>query len=281
MSRILSFEEGKIPTKIEYVTGNYDYDGISVFIDKCFDLDQIHIVDNVKSKIKCAWMHEPRALSDLVGSRYAVLETFLNKFDYVMTYDEKLLDKYPEKCIFTADNGIWIQDENIRIWDKTRLMSMIYSWKNWSEGHKLRHYIANLNPVGLDLYGGGSNHPVQYKEEALQDYQFSITIENSRSKYYFTEKLLDCFAVGTIPIYWGCKNVGDFFDERGILQFETMEDLVKIFNEINDHPDLYNLMYPFVLENFERAKEYIRYEDWIYKNVYTKILGIKNETNRI
>jgi len=272
MSRVLGFEEGKIPTKIEYVTGNYDYDGISVFIDRCFDLDQIHIVDSVKSKIKCAWMHEPRALSDLVGSRYAVLETFLHKFDCVMTYDEKLLDKYPEKCVFTADNGIWIQDENIRIWDKTRLMSMIYSWKNWSEGHKLRHLIANNSVAGLDLYGDGSQHPVKFKEEALKDYQFSITIENSRSKYYFTEKLLDCFAVGTIPIYWGCKNVGDFFDERGILQFETLEDLVKIFNEINDHPDLYNLMYPFVLENFERAKEFIRYEDWIYKNVYSKIL---------
>jgi len=154
-------------------------------------------------------------------------------------------------------------------------MSMIYSWKDWTEGHKLRHMIAANAPDELDLYGDGSKHPVKFKEEALIDYAFSITIENSRSKYYFTEKLLDCFAVGTITIYWGCKNVGDYFDERGILQFETGDDLVKIFNEINDHPNLYNLMYPFVKENFERAKEFIRYEDWIYDNVYAKMLEKK------
>jgi hypothetical protein len=281
MSRVLHFEEGKTPTKIEYVKDSYDYDGISVFIDKCFDLEQIHIVDSVKSKIKCAWMHEPRALSDLVGSRYAVLETFIHKFDYVMTYDEQLLKKYPNKCIFTADNGIWIQDENIKIWDKTKLMSMIYSWKKWTEGHKLRHLIANQNIEGLDLYGDGSPHPVAYKEEALKDYQYSIAIENSRSKYYFTEKLLDCFAVGTIPIYWGCKNIGKFFDTRGILEFNDLEELAGIFNEISKYPTMYNTMFPFVKENFERAKEFIRYEDWIYKNVYSKMLGIKNETNRI
>ena len=29
--------------------------------------------------------------------------------------------------------------------------------------------------------------------------------------------------------------------------------------------------------HFELVKEYIRYEDWIYNNVYTKIMGAKNE----
>lgn len=277
MSRVLGFEPGKTPTKIEYVTGNYEYDGVSVFIDKCFDEEHLSIVSKIKSKYKLAWMHEPRALNDLTDIRYKTLELMMSEFNYIMTYDEYLLDTYPEKCIFTADNGIWIQDENIKLWDKTKLMSMIYSWKNWTEGHRLRHQIANMNIVGLDLFGDGSKHPVKYKEEALKDYAFSITIENSRSKYYFTEKLLDCFAVGTVPIYWGCTNVGDFFDTRGILQFETFDDLAKVFDEIVNEPNLYNLMYPFVLENFERAKEYIRYEDWIYKNVYSKILGVKNE----
>jgi len=272
MSRVLGFEPGKIPNKIEYVTGNTSYNGITVFIDKCFDESDIGIIDVIDSKILCAWMHEPRALSDLTNKRYLALEKNIDKFDYVMTYDEYLLDTYPNKCIFTADNGIWIQDQNIMLWDKTKMMSLIYSWKNWTEGHKLRHLIANIPDTGIDLYGDGSPHPIKYKEEALIDYQFSITIENSRSKYYFTEKLLDCFAVGTIPIYWGCKNIGDFFDERGILQFETIDDLVRIFNEINDHPNLYNMMYPFVLENFHRASAFIRYEDWIYDNVYTKML---------
>jgi len=275
MSRVLGFEPNKIPTKIEYITGNKNYDGITVFIDRCFDIGEDHIIDEIQSKYKCAWLHDPRPINDLQQSRLLNLEkNHLNKFDYIMTYDEHLLDTYPNKCIFTADNGIWIQDENIKIHEKTKLMSMIYSFKDWTEGHRLRHKIANENIDGLDLYGDGSKHPVQFKEEGLIDYQFSITIENSRSKYYFTEKLLDCFAVGTIPIYWGCKNTGDYFDERGILQFEKFDDLIDIFNHINEEPNLYNLMFPFVKNNYNLALKYYRYEDYIYENVYRKILKI-------
>ena len=97
----------------------------------------------------------------------------------------------------------------IKIHEKTKLASMIYSWKNWSPGHKIRHQVADL-VQGLDLYGSGPNNPINFKEEGLKDYYFSITIENSKSKNYFTEKILDCFACGTIPIYWGCPNIGDY-----------------------------------------------------------------------
>lgn len=274
MDRLPGFEPGKIPNTIEYTTGHKQYDGITVFTDKCFDDDQIHIIDEVDSLYKLAWMHEPRPLGDWCNHRYKNLEKNLHKFDFTMTYDEYLLDTYPEQTIFTADNGIWVSDNEIKIHDKTEVVSMIYSWKQWTEGHRLRHQIANLNIEGLDLYGDGSKNPIKFKEDGLKQYQYSITIENSRSKYYYTEKILDCFAVGTIPIYWGCKNIGDFFDIRGIIQFEKIEDLVEIFNIISN-PETYNKMFPYVQHNFELVKEYIRYEDWIYKNVYTKILGEK------
>lgn len=272
MDRVPQFEPGKIPTTIEYVTGQTEFDGITVFTDKCFDDSELHIIDKVNSLYKLAWMHEPRFLGDWCNKRYINLENNLHKFDKVMTYDEYLLDTYPTKTIFTVDNGIWVSDDEIKIHDKTKVVSMIYSWKQWTEGHKLRHQIANLNIKGLDLYGSGSKHPIKFKEDGLKQYQYSIVIENSRSKYYYTEKLLDCFAVGTIPIYWGCKNIGDYFDIRGIIQFEKIEDLEEIFKEISN-PETYHILFPFVKINFELVKEYIRYEDWIYKNVYTNILG--------
>ena len=45
------------------------------------------------------------------------------------------------------------------------------------------------------------------KGEMLKPYHFSICIENTEYSDYFTEKILDCFASGVIPIYWGTKNV--------------------------------------------------------------------------
>jgi len=271
MSRTLGFEPGKIPTKIEYVTGEYNYDGLTIFIDKCFDPDQIDILDKIKGKIRCVWMHDPRPINNLQEIRYKNVEKSLDKVDYIFTYDEYLLDKYPEKCVFAADNGTWIQNDNIKIYPKTKLISMIYSWKNWTEGHKLRHEIAEQNIEGLDLYGDGSNHPIQFKEEGIAPYKFSITIENSRAKYYYTEKLLDCLACGTVPIYWGCKNLDNFFDTKGIIQFEEPKELINIFYKIME-PDYYESLMPYIKNNFDKVLEYSIYDDWMYENVYKKIL---------
>ena len=47
--------------------------------------------------------------------------------------------------------------------------------------------------------------------------QFHIAIESTSTINYFTEKLIDALITKTVPIYWGCPNIGDFFDTRGII----------------------------------------------------------------
>lgn len=39
---------------------------------------------------------------------------------------------------------------------------------------------------------------------------FAVAIENTNHRGYFTEKILDLFLLRSIPIYWGCSNIGDF-----------------------------------------------------------------------
>lgn len=34
---------------------------------------------------------------------------------------------------------------------------------------------------------------------------------------YFTEKILDCFTTGTIPIYQGAPDIGDYCNAEGIV----------------------------------------------------------------
>jgi hypothetical protein len=41
---------------------------------------------------------------------------------------------------------------------------------------------------------------------------YSVVVESSNEQNYFTEKLIDCLITKTIPIYWGCPNISDFFD---------------------------------------------------------------------
>ena len=55
------------------------------------------------------------------------------------------------------------------------------------------------------------------KEIGLKDYRFSFCVENDTYDTYFTEKILDCFATGTIPVYLGAPDIGNHFNMDGII----------------------------------------------------------------
>ena len=75
-------------------------------------------------------------------------------------------------------------------------------------------------------------------------------------KTYFTEKLLDCFATGTIPVYLGAPDIGDHFNKDGII------DLTEEF-EVSE--EIYYSKMDAIKENLEKAKEIEVLEDFIYR----------------
>ena len=97
---------------------------------------------------------------------------------------------------------------------------------------------------------------------------FSVAIENSSYNTYFTEKITDCFAVGTIPIFYGNKDIGEIFNPNGIIMLDDNFD-IKSLNK-----DLYQSKIDAVKENFEIACNMQTAEDYIY-NKYLK-WGINN-----
>ena len=152
--------------------------------------------------------------------------------------------------------------------EKNKLVSMIYSDKiGRHEGYAPRHDIAKLYGSHIDLFGSGCNKVIEFKEEGICDYMFTIVVENVRENNtnMFTEKLIDSMLVGTIPILWGCSNVGSFFNEKGIIKFDNAKDIGDILPKLDR--DLYNSMIPYINENIEIAKQYEVAEDWLYKNV--------------
>lgn len=51
--------------------------------------------------------------------------------------------------------------------------------------------------------------------------KFVITMENKKIGHYITEKLINGFRAGVIPIYWGSQHIGEHFNSR---RFITLED---------------------------------------------------------
>ena len=120
----------------------------------------------------------------------------------------------------------------------------------YGAGYKPLPHLTTRN-FDKDHCGAGISNQ---KILGLKDYMFSIVIENCKEDYYFTEKLVDCFLTGTIPIYYGCPSIHKFFNGNGILSFTTVDECIQILNTLSDK--IYNKLLPYVKENFEIAKRY-------------------------
>ena len=174
-------------------------------------------------------------------------------YDTIFTHDQRLLalgDKYK----WVPAQGFWIKEP--KIYEKSKMISMISSNKNMCEGHRVRLEWVDMIGDQVDLYGRGFNE-IATKEEGLCDYMFSVAIENGQYETYFTEKLLDCFATGTIPVYLGAPDIGNHFNKDGIIDLSEEFD---ISDEI-----YYNKM-DAIKENLEKAKSMEVLEDFIWEN---------------
>lgn len=113
--------------------------------------------------------------------------------------------------------------------------SIINSSVSFLEGHEKRqnfiHYLQNKG-YELDIYGRGIN-PIADKFDALYPYKYSFAIENSNYLHYWTEKIADCFLSWTMPIYYGCPNITDYFPSEAIIKIDLdkPEESLQIIQE--------------------------------------------------
>jgi hypothetical protein len=131
-------------------------------------------------------------------------------------------------------------------------VSFIRSNKKELPGHKLRYDLENIitNDYSFELYF--PQQRIESKIPLFEDSMYHITIENSRYNNYITEKIIDCFMSYTVPIYWGCPNIGDYFDMNGVITFETKEELTHVLNNLT--PKFYEDNINAIQHNYEVAK---------------------------
>ena len=83
------------------------------------------------------------------------------------------------------------------------------------------------------------------KYEFQKHHRFSICFENSSHLGYITEKLVQGFAAGTIPIYWGAPDVGKIFNEKAMVIVRDRADVhraIEQIKEIDNDDELYQSM---------------------------------------
>lgn len=139
-----------------------------------------------------------------------------------------------EGNIIHRDYDTFRKDDPIQ---KTKLISVVTSNKAFTKGHlerlsfveKLQNYYGDR----IDVFGRGF-HSFGDKWDVLAPYKYHVAIENSSSKYYWTEKLSDCYLTETYPFYYGCTNINDYFpDKTGVttIDVHNFEQSVRLIDE--------------------------------------------------
>jgi hypothetical protein len=220
-------------------------------------------------------IHEP---NEFFGLHNWTLQNY-NLFDGIFTWSELILNNCPNAILF--DHGARSEDDNwLNSFQNTNTkqfnVTFLSGAKTLTEGHKFRQEIYNLKDqikiphkwyYVLDDFNwdnfnkGGIGRSVSSisatfnnipKRICYNESMFHIAVENVRHNNWYTEKIGDAFASKTIPIYWGCPNIGDHFDERGIIYFETKEELIDIINNLT--PEVYYNMKSYIDINYELVK---------------------------
>lgn len=212
-----------------------------------------------------AWLFESQAIDPFM---YKFIEHIMDKFSLVFTHSSALLEKY-KNARWIPGGGIWVGgaygEGSVEIAKKTKHCSMVSSSKAMCQLHLYRLELSKKFKLGdeVDVFGLDSWVPIS---QTLTDYKFSIVVENYIDKLYFTEKILNCFATGTIPIYLGASEIDKKFNKEGVLSFSSPEELESILSNIRTDKTFYEDRLDAIKDNFKRVQKYRVIEDYIYEN---------------
>lgn len=203
------------------------------------------------------WLNKNKNINrDSLGSYVDNMYEFIDKKFNVSFLSTYLIGKSG----YNLRKKIWNNKDNIKL--STRFFSST-------------RYPTNMNGFSNTLHDGFLPNDDKIN---LFDSMFSISIESSSEKNYFTEKLIDCFLTKTVPIYYGCPNIGDFFDERGMIVFSTEQEFFEKINKINQ--DTYDNMKPYIESNYEKAKMYAgNFSERIKEKILQYIDDINRDTS--
>jgi hypothetical protein len=130
----------------------------------------------------------------------------------------------------------------------------------------------------VDTFGNFDGGKICPAHTYLNKYMFSIVIENYVSKFFFTEKLLNCFAALTIPIYIGASTTNDLFNEAGIIRvtlksFDDIGNIIKIATRGE-----YEARLPYAIDNYFRVSKFPKPEDFIFEKYLSNDKYFSNYT---
>lgn len=209
-----------------------------------------------------------------------------NLFNGILTWNENILNTC-DNAYFFAFGVSWLDKEYVKNADKIEKLfdvSFLCGAKKMIEGHFLRHRLFDRgNEISIpkkwfytldDYKLVDGHHSISHsgicqgeEKKKLWNSMFSICIENSSNFGYQTEKIIDAFLTKTIPIYWGCTNIGDYYNIDGIIHCKDENEIINKVNQLT--PEYYYSRKGIIEENYIKAQ--------FYGDIFSRFVNIMKE----
>lgn len=183
-------------------------------------------------------------------------------FDYIEFEDRYI--RFPLFLAFDAYRNIFkiacekhLDTNNLKI--RNKFCNMVCS--NGLNSERIRFFKELNTYKQVDSGGKLLNNvggPVKSKLEFQKNYKFSLAFENSKSNGYSTEKIIDAFASGGIPIYWGDSRITEVFNEKAFInsnQFHSTEEVIAFIKKVDENDDIY---LSYIKEPMLLNKDYLK-----------------------
>jgi hypothetical protein len=202
------------------------------------------------------------------------------KYDKIVTSNPEVLDKC-SNAKFMVYGTTWLNKskhhpdsfgkftDDLGTLKKELSLSMVCGSLSGKPGYNLRHAIFQNQDkilVSKKFYSSTRfiipNVPTLPNDDKIHLFNsmYSVAIESTEEVNYFSEKLIDCLITKTIPIYWGCPNISDFFDTSYWIPIQNIFEFKYTEKYYYDNIDKIN-------QNYEKSKIYC-------KNLFKRIIKL-------
>lgn len=133
-------------------------------------------------------------------------------------------------------------------------------------------------------YRNNIGDPVKDKTTFESGYKFSIAFENVSHPGYCTEKIMQAFAAGGVPIYWGDPLIEGVFNKEAfvnVMNFDSIDEAIKYVLYLDTNEEVYKKMVnekPLIKGN-EKEEIILKFEKFV-DSIFVQDLNDAKRTTR-
>ena len=197
-----------------------------------------HLKEKYNHAIKIAYFTENQ-IPDFNEADYFIAHHHINYLDRGLKIP--FFKGYFNSIIYTNFKIVRMKYLN---YTKRKFCAAVISNVKYADGFRLR-FINELDKYKkVDMGGHYKNNvgKIHNKILFLSSYKFSIAMENTEGDGYISEKIIESFLSGTIPIYYGDFMIDEFINPKSYILVRGDKDMktkIDYIKEIDINGDLY------------------------------------------